>query len=166
MKNLKTLLLSTLLTVGTFTTILFTSCQGDKCKSVVCNNGGTCNESDGSCNCEVGFEGTNCDTESRTKLIGTYSLSGSDNLGNTYSNLATTTSASGVDKKKFTLNIAGTFIFTCTMTDKNAFIVDNVTQQGYTYSGNGTYTGTTLTIKINEADAAGTTIYNFSGNKQ
>ncbi|HMN31800.1 MAG TPA: calcium-binding EGF-like domain-containing protein [Chitinophagaceae bacterium] len=166
MKNLKSLLLASFLTIGTFSTVLFTSCNPDNCKSVVCNNGGTCNDSDGSCNCAVGFEGSNCDTESRTKLIGNYLLNGSDNLGNTYSNLAATTSNSGVDKKKFSLNISGTFILNCTMTSTSAFTIDNATINGFTYSGSGNYQGTTLTITINEADAAGTTIYNFNGNKQ
>lgn len=166
MKNLKALFLASFLTVGTFSTVFFTSCNQDKCKDVVCGNGGTCKEADGSCDCAVGFEGTNCDTESRTKLIGTYLLSGSDNTGGTYSNLSTTTSVSAVDKKKFLINIASTFIFTCTMTGTNAFTIDNTTVQGFNYTGNGTYQGTTLSISITESNAVGTTIYTLNGNKQ
>lgn len=69
MKNLKSLFLASFLTVGIFSTTLFVSCNGDKCKDVMCSNGGTCNESDGSCNCAVGYEGENCETLSRAKFL-------------------------------------------------------------------------------------------------
>ena len=105
MKNLKSILMASFLTVGIFSTALFTSCNQDKCKDTVCKNGGTCNETDGSCNCPVGYEGSNCDTESRTKLIGSFLLNGSDSDGGTYTGLVTTTSVSGASKTKFILNI-------------------------------------------------------------
>lgn len=166
MKNLKNILLASLLTVGTFSTVLFSSCNQDKCKDVVCANGGTCSEVDGSCTCATGFEGTDCSTESRTKLIGTFLLSGSDSDGGTYTNLSATTTVSSVSATKFIMNIASTFIFTCTMSGANSFTIDNVTLSGFTYSGSGTYNGTTLSVTMNETDASGTVIYTLTGNKQ
>lgn len=67
MKNLKTILLAGFLTAAAFATTLITSCNQDKCKDVVCANGGTC--TDGSCKCASGYEGTLCDTKSNLKFI-------------------------------------------------------------------------------------------------
>ncbi|MBK6818670.1 MAG: calcium-binding EGF-like domain-containing protein [Bacteroidetes bacterium] len=166
MKNLKSILMASFLTVGIFSTALFTSCNQDKCKDTVCNNGGTCNETDGSCNCPVGYEGSNCDTESRTKLIGSFLLNGSDSDGGTYTGLVTTTSVSGASKTKFILNIQGAFILTCTMSSASSFTIDNATIAGFTYTGSGTFVGSTLTISITETDGIDTVIYSFNGNKQ
>ncbi len=166
MKNLKSILMASFLTVGVFSTVLFSACNQDKCKDVVCNNGGTCSATDGSCLCAAGYEGTNCDTESRSKLIGNFLLSGSDNDGGTYTNLVTTTSTSAASKTKFNINIGGVFIFTCTMTSTSSFTLDNTTIAGFSYSGSGTYVGTTLSLSMTETDGVTTTIYTLSGNKQ
>ena len=66
MKKLKSILVASILTVATFSATVFTSCNPDACKDVVCNNGGTC--TDGNCACPVGYEGTLCETASRTKF--------------------------------------------------------------------------------------------------
>ena len=52
----------------TFALALLMSCS-DPCKDVDCGDG-VCD--DGICNCNVGFEGTNCDTETRAKFYGIY----------------------------------------------------------------------------------------------
>lgn len=165
MKNLKSILLAGFLTVGTFASTIMTSCNPDACKDVVCNNGGTC--TDGTCSCPSGFEGANCDTESRTKLIGAYLLSGTDSDGGTYTNVNASTSTSSASKTKFIFAVPlAALSLTCTMTSSSAFTIDNVTLSGSTYTGNGTFNGTTMTITINETSASGSTIYNWSGNKQ
>jgi hypothetical protein len=64
------------------------------------------------------------------------------------------------------LNIASAFNLTCTMTSGNSFTIDNITLSGFTYTGSGTFNGTTLTLIMNETDATGTVIYNLAGNKQ
>jgi len=48
----------------------FTSCMPDPCETVVCQNGGTCVE--GTCECPDGYEGTNCETATVDKFVGTY----------------------------------------------------------------------------------------------
>lgn len=164
MKNLKSILLASLLTIGAFAATLVTSCNPDACKDVVCSNGGNC--TNGSCACAVGFEGSKCETESRTKLYGTFLLSGTDSDGGTYTNLSTIVSASASSPTKFLLNIASAFNLTCTMTSGNSFTIDNITLSGFTYTGSGTFNGTTLTLIMNETDATGTVIYNLAGNKQ
>lgn len=72
MKSIRNIALSAILTVGAFGTVLYTSCNKDACKSVVCNNGGTC--VNGTCSCATGYEGTNCDTKSTTKFIGSWGV--------------------------------------------------------------------------------------------
>ncbi len=72
MKKMKMYLMTAMLGVASLS-MVFTSCNTDECKDVVCENGGTCNADDGSCTCPIGFEGTNCETYSTTKFAGNYS---------------------------------------------------------------------------------------------
>lgn len=54
-------------------------CKKDPCKDVSCLNGGVC--VDGSCQCELGFEGPNCETEQRLAFVGEYAVEEACNLG-------------------------------------------------------------------------------------
>ena len=51
--------------------LLFNSCS-DKCKEIICYNGGFC--LDGTCGCTTGFEGNDCSLEVREKFLGTYNV--------------------------------------------------------------------------------------------
>lgn len=51
--------------------LLFNSCA-DKCKKIICYNGGFC--LDGNCGCTTGFEGNDCSLETRDKFLGTYNV--------------------------------------------------------------------------------------------
>jgi len=73
MKSLRLIALSALVTVGAFTTVLYTSCSKDACSGVTCQNGGTC--SGGNCTCPTGYEGTSCETKSITKFAKTWTAS-------------------------------------------------------------------------------------------
>lgn len=66
-------LLSALGSFALLSALTFTSCQEDKCKSVVCAYSGTCND-DGSCTCQVGYEGARCETVSRDKFKGVWGV--------------------------------------------------------------------------------------------
>src|SRR4051812_10777864 len=70
MKSIRNIAFSVLLTVGAFGAVTYTACNKDECKDVVCQNGGTC--IGGNCSCPTGYEGTNCETRSRDKFVGTY----------------------------------------------------------------------------------------------
>jgi len=55
-----------------FSLLLFLiSACSDPCDDVICQNGAVCDE--GTCLCEEGYEGTLCESELRTKYLGTYS---------------------------------------------------------------------------------------------
>lgn len=74
MNRIKNIAFSTLLAIGAFSAVTYTSCSKDDCEDVVCNNGGTC--VGGSCACATGYEGSTCDTKTRDKFVGTWA--GSD----------------------------------------------------------------------------------------
>ncbi len=59
------------------------SCNPDPCKDVNCGANGTC--LDGSCICDIGYEGASCETEWATKFEGSYL--GKDVCGGTTYNL-------------------------------------------------------------------------------
>jgi hypothetical protein len=73
MKSIKHIALSAFLTLSAFCAVVYTSCNKDACKGVVCQNGGTC--SGGTCTCVTGYEGTNCETKSRDKFVKSWSAS-------------------------------------------------------------------------------------------
>lgn len=66
MKQLK------IMALGAFTLVMltFASCTKDPCADVDCGANGTCD--DGSCACEIYYEGDRCQTEWREKTYGTY----------------------------------------------------------------------------------------------
>ncbi|MDX1906693.1 MAG: calcium-binding EGF-like domain-containing protein [Bacteroidia bacterium] len=49
----------------------FSAC--DPCSKVDCQNGGSC--VDGTCQCVTGYEGTECETKSRTRFVGSFTVS-------------------------------------------------------------------------------------------
>ena len=49
-----------------------TSCKLDKCKSIVCAYGGSCE--DGACKCQPGYQGPNCETITRTRFNGLWTV--------------------------------------------------------------------------------------------
>lgn len=69
---LKPLILSVATIAGVFSAVTYTSCEPDKCKAIACAHGGTCNE--GSCKCQAGYEGTNCETITRKKFTAFWSV--------------------------------------------------------------------------------------------
>ncbi len=70
--RLKTITITTLLSFSVFAALVYSSCNRDQCKSIVCAYGGVCNN--GVCNCPSGYEGTNCETISRYKFLGNWSV--------------------------------------------------------------------------------------------
>ena len=69
---LKTIQVIALIACTVFATIIYSSCNRDQCKTIVCANQGVCNG--GACTCPAGYEGTNCETVSRDKFLGNWSV--------------------------------------------------------------------------------------------
>lgn len=70
---MKNYLLTAVSSLALLSAFSFTSCKEDKCKTVVCAYSGTCND-DGSCTCQIGYEGERCETISRDKFKGVYDV--------------------------------------------------------------------------------------------
>jgi hypothetical protein len=153
MKNLKSILLAGFLTVGAFSSAVFTSCNPDACKDVVCNNGGTC--TDGTCACPAGYTGANCDTKANTLFAGTWSakekVNGASTWGTPY---AVTVITDGSDPKVFYLQQYGNYACTpatyqvaASTSDGKAYsISSNACSTSFTGSGTMTTNGGTSTI--------------------
>ena len=70
MKFWKHTLISAIAFVGVSSSVLYTSCTEDSCKTLICRNGATC--ADGQCKCPTGFEGTQCEKRAADRYIGFY----------------------------------------------------------------------------------------------
>ena len=99
---LKTIFFAVFVTVATFFSVTYFSCNRDKCKTIICANNGVCN--DGNCICPSGYEGPNCETVSRDKFLGNWVVfeKGSVTNANQYPiSIAATTAVTDVVIKNF-----------------------------------------------------------------
>ncbi len=152
MKRMKTIAFSILLSVGAFSVITYTACTKDECKDVVCSNGGTC--IGGACVCPTGYEGSTCQTESRTKFIHQYTVSASCQA--TY--VANITAASGTDVTKVTItnfanlnSAAGTTTTVTATVDGSSITIPSQNVVGFSsatinVSGSGTISNGVITM--------------------
>jgi len=162
MKNLKSLFLASFLTVGVFSTVVFTSCDPDPCKDIICANGGTC--TDGTCMCPSGYEGTLCETLSRDKFIGVFNGTETCTVGTDAYSITITSNS---DKIKFNIQNLYNQSFTAIATaGGNSFSIPNQTVgSGVTASGSGSITGNTITITYTINDGTNTNTCTFVGTK-
>lgn len=166
MKKIKLLSLAAAMTLGLAS---LNSCTEDKCKDVTCENGGACLE--GVCDCEDGYEGTNCQTETRVAFYGSYSVSSGTvtcpvtGNGNISQGTPVSIAESSAGVLKVSVVFAGTAL-TGTVNGSN-LTLDQVTLNNFTYSGSGSVSGNTLTMSINEQDpsAGETCVYSFTAQK-
>ncbi len=56
--------------LGIASTVTYTSCVHDSCKTLMCRNGGTCDNEE--CRCPDGWEGTQCEIPSANRFVGKY----------------------------------------------------------------------------------------------
>ncbi len=165
MKLIRHIALTTMLTIGAFSAITYTSCNKDNCKDVVCQNGGTCNSTDGSCSCATGYEGTTCGTLSRDKFVGVYTGTETCTVGSDNYTLTLTANSDAIKLTLTNLYNEG-FTATCTMTGTNTFSFtgSNTTTTTVDYSGTGTLTDNTITIAYTISGAT-TNTCTFTGTK-
>jgi hypothetical protein len=179
MKNLKAILLGSVIAFASVTTLV-TSCTEDKCKDVVCNNGGSCAAETGLCICKSGFEGTNCSTLSLSKFLGatngaaTYNFSdaGTVACGGTFTG-SFTMSRSNADSTRLILTNFGGFGATVTAyanANNNTLTIPSQTltntTPAITVAGTGTYASGVVTGTYTSTDLTGSCTYNFTWTKQ
>ncbi|HYD21017.1 MAG TPA: hypothetical protein VEB40_06035 [Flavipsychrobacter sp.] len=161
----KPALLAAAIAIFSFITVVYTSCTPDKCKDVVCQNGGTCGE--GNCTCPTGFSGTLCATNDATKFLGTWT--GSTNCGSGTQLIITQgtgatiliSSNAGTGSCFKTFNMVGTVNGnTATF---NQTELDNCANS-YTMAGTATITGNSITFSMNFSGAI-TASCTFAGTK-
>jgi len=172
MKSFRQIALSAALTFSAFGAVLYTSCNKDECKDVVCENGGTCDA--GTCKCVTGYEGTNCQTKWSAKFIKTWTAADKDASGASLpAYQAIITAGSSITDIKITHfsgnNSAGSSYF---VNDVNATITaDKITiskqspdNDNYTVEGTGTYNSVDgkITWTYTLGDPTGATV-NYTG---
>lgn len=155
MKSIRNIAFTALLTLGAFSAITYTSCNKDECKDVVCQNGGSCLE--GTCSCATGYEGTNCETLSRTKFIGTWT--GTDECGTDSYNITLTVGTATNAVSALVTNIGGygtniTVTGNVTANNKISFTTVSV-GGGRTLTGTMTFSGNSMTFDYTVTESGG-----------
>lgn len=143
MKSIRNIAFTVLLTLGGFTAVTYTACNKDECKDVVCQNGGSCVE--GTCSCAAGYEGTNCETKSSAKFVGTYTVT--ENCGgDPYPVVVTAVDASTIlisNLGNYDCS-SGDIVWTATVSKTSLTIADN--KCSTQMNGTGSYDNGTVTI--------------------
>ncbi|MDR3680102.1 MAG: hypothetical protein P4L41_09060 [Flavipsychrobacter sp.] len=130
---IKTIFLSALSTIVAFSAVTYTSCTPDKCKSVVCAYGGVC--SGGSCICQSGYEGTQCEYISRAKFLGVWQVVETGTITNV-SHYAVTIDAD-TDPSSSVTNVTISNFYNSITTKVNAYVKgDTLIIPQITYNGN------------------------------
>lgn len=173
MKSFKQIALGAALTIGAFSATLYTSCNQDECKDVVCQNGGTCTE--GKCTCPSGVGGTNCETIYRTGYTNTYKGNGTDNAtpAGTYTDWRMTFSTVGTDLTKMEIVLkdntsAPVVTLPITLSAMTAtgsvFTITSTSANGATYTGTGNVSNSIASMTLTEKDntTSAVVVYTFT----
>lgn len=124
---------------------LMASCvKKDSC-SGVCQNGGTCINN--SCSCPSGYEGSNCQTKSNEKFIGTYI--GSINCDFTGNTPDTCIITAGSNPLSITITESSSVDpMSATIDGSSITIPSQTTASGYTAHGSGTLLGGNINLNV------------------
>ena len=154
MRKARLILSASLLTIGTFSAVTFSSCSKD---DMICN---------------AGYEGKNCDVEIRQEMIGTYDavdVRTSDQVTKTYVPIISkNASVSVINIQEFgDFFEGGTEIVTSNVSKSGSIISFNIPTQKpdgvNSVSGQGQYNVTTKKIDITYSLSNGVTVTNYTG---
>ncbi len=131
----------------TFLSIVLLFACGNPCDDVVCNNNGVCIE--GICDCQMGYEGVNCDTESRTAFLGQWNSAnfGCDGLLSPTSIQIAISSVSAAHIEL--IDIANPNFIMIGEIDASKLTIPSQQIDGLSVSGNGTLNSNELTLSLN-----------------
>lgn len=132
-----------ILGVAAIASLGLASCEVDNCKDVECGTNGTC--VDGTCVCDAGYTGTNCDTEERAQFLANYSVSESCTSGNYTYSIEVGTSSTDVTKVIIS-NFGDYGVDVVATVNGSSLTIANQTVGGGTFSGSGQLSGNILTI--------------------
>lgn len=115
--------------------------------------------------CAAGYEGSDCKTMISTKFIGAYDGSETCTIGS--DSYTVTLTAMSSDNMKMTLTnlYNDNYTLTATITESNKFSISG-TDKGVTFTGDGTLSGSVLTIKYTAANATLSNSCTFTGTKK
>jgi|SRR5690606_5316460 len=135
------------------TALTLTSCDDDPCKDVECGANGTC--FDGVCQCNEGYEGTNCELEWTAKFLGSYNVEDVCTGENPGTYLYETTISKVDDMTLRISNFAGfnqSLNVTVSRETASSSTADKISFTNVTdasnrvFNGEGTISGSTITI--------------------
>ena len=140
----------------TITAILI-GCKTNPCDTVSCQNGGICNEEDGTCSCPDGFEGDFCQNFIIQKFLGTYQVDYQGCLATTPSHVVTIEQVPDASNKIYINNLGD---YACPDSEIKIEALINGTEITiesqelncgpivYTFVGTGNFDGTSLTLQF------------------
>lgn len=129
--------------------LAFSSCVDKVVKSCgsTCEVHGFCDVTSGTCDCDMGYEGTNCDVETRARFLGAYSVK-QDSSGSikNYSCIISNGPAS-MGAKAITITALNGSSLDCTVSSNNSLNVELGNGGGFfKVSGSGLLNGNTITL--------------------
>lgn len=156
MKKISILGVSFLSMIALVTVLFFNSCEDDPCNDIICVNGDCVS---GICACDAGYEGADCTSLSRDKLITGSPWNSVNNscISGQSSGQLTIASSSGdlgITLSNFGHLVcgAGSIIVDANMTGSDSFEIPTQIVCGTTYQGTGTIIGNQLSISYTYND--------------
>lgn len=138
--------------ISTFCLSLFllatTSCKKSLIKNcdAACDLHGYCDLTTGTCNCESGYEGVNCETETRSRFTGAYSVvQDSNGVIKNYNCIIANGTGSAYTISISALNNAS---FDATVAANNTISISDFDAQFIQITGAGTMTGNQIDLNI------------------
>jgi len=130
----------------------------DPCDDVNCGANGTCDEETGNCICDEWVEGNNCETETRTKFLGTWNSTSICQLGS-MNDSPTWTIETSANLNNFILrspDVLSNRIIEATLTANNDASLTPFTLGTSEFSGSINFINeTTMAMTLEVADATG-----------